>query len=140
MDLEKYLKNNKTSYLAESYKKLLQNEEETKKMIEGDPTLADLAHSELEEVRVQKETLWKQMEEILKEEETEEEFPNEVILEVRAGAGGEEASLFAEILANMYKKYAERKGWAFLEIDISKSDLGGFKDASFEIRGKDVYK
>ena len=140
MDLEKYLKNNKTSYLAESYKKLLQNEEETKKMIDGDPTLVDLAHSELEEIRIQKEVLWKQMEEILKEDEKIEEFPNEIILEVRAGAGGEEASLFAEELAHMYGRFAENQSWSVYPVDESRSSVGGYKEASFEIRGKDVYK
>src|SRR3989344_1285823 len=140
MDLEKHLKNNKTSYLAESYKKLLQNEEETKKMIDGDPTLVDLAHSELEEIRIQKEVLWKQMEEILKEDEKIEEFPNEIILEVRAGAGGEEASLFAEELAHMYGRFAENQSWSVYPVDESRSSVGGYKEASFEIRGKDVYK
>ncbi|KKQ98888.1 MAG: Peptide chain release factor 1 [Parcubacteria group bacterium GW2011_GWC1_39_12] len=119
MDLDKYTQNNKTSYLAESYKKLEKEEASTKEMIESDPALADLANTELESIRLQKETLFKQMEEILREDETEEEFPNEIILEVRAGAGGEEASLFA---------------------DESRSAVGGYKEASFEIRGKGVYK
>lgn len=140
MDLEKYLNNPKTSYLAESYKKLSQDEEDTKKMIEGDPSLADLAHSELEEIRVQKEAILKQMQDILAEEEKEEEFPNEIILEVRAGAGGEEASLFAEELAKMYTTYAKNNGWGVAVIDESLSSTGGYKEASFEIRGRGVYK
>ncbi|MEK7227393.1 MAG: peptide chain release factor-like protein [Patescibacteria group bacterium] len=59
-----------------------------------------------------------------------EEFPNEIILEIRAGAGGVEAALFAEELANMYISYAKRQGWAVSEID----------ELSFEIRGKDAYR
>src|SRR6185295_4499642 len=109
-----------TSYLAESYKKLDKDEVETKKMVEGDSSLADLAHSELEEIKIQKEAILKQMEEILKEDEKEEEFPNEVILEVRAGAGGEEASIFAHELAAMYSRYAENRGWAVSVIDESR--------------------
>jgi peptide chain release factor 1 len=140
MDIDKYLQNNRTSYLAESYKKLERDEEATKEMIKSDPTLTDLAQSELKDLEFQKEALLKQMEDILKEDEKEEEFPNEVILEVRAGAGGEEASLFAEELAHMYCTYAQNKGWAVHSVDESRSAVGGYKEASFEIRGKGVYK
>ncbi|MCX6701812.1 MAG: PCRF domain-containing protein [Candidatus Zambryskibacteria bacterium] len=140
MDIDKYLQNNKTSYLAESYKKLEKEELTTREMIESDPSLSDLAQSELKELEIQKEVLLKQMEEILSEDEKEEEFPNEIILEVRAGAGGEEASLFAEELANMYSRYAENHGWSVQPLDESRSAVGGYKEASFEIRGKNVYK
>ena len=140
MDLEKYLQNPKTSYLAESYKKLEKEENDTQAMVTGDPSLADLAHSELESLKLQKDAILKQMEEILADDEKEEEFPNEVILEVRAGAGGEEASLFAYQLANMYSRYAENQGWKMSVLDESLSAVGGYKEASFEIRGKDVYK
>jgi peptide chain release factor 1 len=80
------------------------------------------------------------MKEIVEQEEKEEEFPNEVILEVRAGAGGEEASLFAEELAKMYTTYAKNQGWGVAVIDESLSSTGGYKEASFEIRGRGVYK
>lgn len=141
MDLEKYLQNNKTSYLAESYRRLEKEEESTREMVKSDPSLADLAQSELKDLEIQKDAIWKQMESILKEEEEkEEEFPNEIILEVRAGAGGEEASLFAEELAHMYSRYAENHGWKVAVVDESRSAVGGYKEASFEIRGKDVYK
>ena len=140
MDLEKFINNQKTSYLAESYKRLEKEEEATRKMIETDPALAELAKSELESLVLQKSEILKQMEEIIKEEEKEEEFPNEIILEVRAGAGGEEASLFAEELAKMYTTYAKNQGWSVFAIDESLSSTGGYKEASFEIRGKGVYK
>ncbi len=140
MDLEKFLQNSKTSYLAESYKRLEKEEEATQKMIDTDPALKELASSELESLRSQKEEIMKQMEEIVKEEEKAEEFPNEIILEVRAGAGGEEASIFAEELAHMYIRYAENNGWKVEALDESRSAVGGYKEASFEIRGKDVYK
>ncbi|MEQ1561240.1 MAG: PCRF domain-containing protein [Nitrospira sp.] len=140
MDLEKYIQNPKTSYLAQEYQRLSKQEEETKSMIEGDSSLADLAKSEIENLKSQKDAILAQMDEILKEEEKEEEFPNEVILEVRAGAGGEEASIFAEDLAHMYTRYAENQGWSVSTVDESRSAVGGYKEASFEIRGKDVYK
>lgn len=140
-DIEKYLQNNKTSYLAETFKKLEKEEESTKEMIASDPSLADLAKGELIELEVQKDAILKQMEEILSECANEtEEYPNEVILEVRAGAGGEEASLFAEELAHMYTNYAENQGWSVKPVDESRSAVGGYKEASFEIRGKGVYK
>ncbi len=139
-DLEKFLQNPKTSFLAETYKKLIANEEATKKMIEEDPSLLDLAEADLDSIKLQKESILKQMTDILTEEEKEEEFPNEIILEVRAGAGGEEASLFAEELALMYTKYAQNKGWNVTVLDESRSAVGGYKEASFQIRGQDVYK
>ncbi len=140
MDLDKYIKNPKTTYLAESYKNLEKQEKETLEMIETDTTLRDLAQGELEELRSQKKNLLEQMDGILVEEEKEEEFPNEIILEVRAGAGGEEASLFAEELALMYTKYAENQGWTVSKINESLSSVGGYKEASFEIHGRGVYK
>lgn len=140
MDLEKFIQNPKTSYLAELYKKLLDEEFATEDMIKHDPSLAELAHSELASLKEQKDTIWAQMEKIVTEEEKEEEFPNEIILEVRAGAGGEEASIFAEELAHMYSRYAENNGWSVQPLDESRSAVGGYKEASFEIHGRDVYK
>ncbi|OGI61245.1 hypothetical protein A2814_00565 [Candidatus Nomurabacteria bacterium RIFCSPHIGHO2_01_FULL_38_19] len=69
-----------------------------------------------------------------------EEFPNEIVLEVRAGAGGDEASLFAWELAHMYEKFSESQGWSWMVNYESKSDLNGYKEASFKIKGKNVYK
>ena len=63
-----------------------------------------------------------------------------VILEIRAGAGGQEASLFAAQLLRMYKNYASRAGWRFQILDESKSELGGYKSAVAEISGPAVYQ
>lgn len=140
MDLDKFLNNSKTSYLAQEYKRLANQEEDTKKMIEADSSMLDLVNAELESIKLQKDAIEKQMKEILAQEEKEEEFPNEIILEVRAGAGGEEASLFAEELAKMYSAYAKSRGWSVFVVDESLSATGGYKEASFEISGKGVYK
>src|SRR5258708_31140362 len=102
MDLKKYKENNKTSYLGDSLERLLKEEEELHALLKGDPSMKEMADEELRSIAVQKDELIKHMEDILSVEEKEEEFPNEVILEVRAGAGGEEAALFAEKLALMY--------------------------------------
>ena len=117
LDLEKYKNNPKTAYLAQAY--LQSVDEESKQMI-----LAE-------------------MEKILGSnngsEETEE-FPNEVVLEVRAGAGGEEASFFARKLADMYTRYADLKGWSARLLYASESSLGGYKEASLEMKGRGVFK
>jgi peptide chain release factor 1 len=140
MDIEKFEKNPKTSYFFSEYKRLTKQEEETKQIIEADISLKDLAYSELESIKLQKESILLQMEAILADEEKEEEFPNEIILEVRAGAGGEEASLFAEELAKMYTTFAKNNGWSVFVVNESLSSTGGYKEASFEIRGRDAYR
>lgn len=140
MDLEQYKQNPKTAFFAESYTKLLREEEELLAMAEHDPAMAELITEDKARIEEQKTLLQKQMEEIVVAEKEEERFPNEIILEVRAGAGGDEASLFAWELAEMYARYAERKGWSYRTLHESSSDLGGYKEASFEVKGKDVYK
>ncbi len=64
----------------------------------------------------------------------------DVIVEVRAAAGGEEASLFAGDLFRMYSRYAERQGWQVDLLDSHASDLGGFKEIVFEVRGRGAYR
>ena len=139
MDLSKYKQNPKTQYLAESLERLLKEEAEVLALGENEE-MKKLAEDDLKNIETQKNELIAQMDEILKEEEKEEEFPNEIVLEVRAGVGGEEAALFAEELANMYRKYADIRSWSVSVLDESWSLLGGYKEASFEIHGKDVYK
>jgi peptide chain release factor 1 len=113
MDLEKYKSNPKTAYMADTLQ-YLTNEADRQALIA-------------------------QMDDILKAEEGSDEFPNEAVLEVRAGVGGEEAALFASELAHMYQAYAVAKGWQWRTLSESKTDLGGYKEAVFEIRGQGVY-
>ena len=139
MDHEQFKENTKTAYLYEMYSKLEKDGEELA-VLEADPSMAEMVKTERANIDTQKDALMSQMKEIIEAEKKEEEFPNEIILEVRAGAGGEEASLFAEELAHMYSRYAEIQGWAVSVVDESRSAVGGYKEAAFEIRGKDVYK
>jgi len=125
--------------LAENLERLLKEEVDVLALQKEDG-MEKLAEKDLENIKIQKDILISQMNEILREEEKEEEFPNEIVLEVRAGVGGEEAALFAEELANMYQKYADNHKWSVIKLYESPSPLGGYKEASFEIRGKDVYK
>lgn len=140
MNIENFRQNSKTAFLAELYLKLEKEEEEIRKMIASDSSFSALAEDELASVSAQKKALMFQMEEIVSKDAVEEEFPNEIILEIRAGAGGDEAALFAEKIAAMYRRYAERRNWVARVLEESKNSLGGCKEITFEIRGKGVYK
>jgi len=140
LDLEQLKKDNKTSYFAEEYERLLGEEKKVSDMVSVDKSLRDLADEELQNINFQKEAIEKQLDEMMKRESEEEEFSNEIILEVRAGAGGDEASLFAWELAHMYERFAEIQKWNWKIINESSNDVGGYKEASFEIKGKDCYK
>ena len=115
MDLSKYKDNPKTAYLAKAVL-MMEGDEEQQKMLIAE------------------------MDKIIAAESASEEFPNEAVLEVRAGVGGEEAALFAQELANMYKGYAAAMGWHARMLSESKTDLGGYKEAVFELRGLGVYE
>jgi peptide chain release factor 1 len=140
LDLDELKKDHNTSYLADMMEKLLREENEVREMLAGDDTLHEMATKELLYIQSEKERIEKQIQDILdKNKEEENESPNEIVLEVRAGAGGDEASLFAWELAHMYEKFAEMEGWQWKTNYESKSDIAGYKEASFEIKGKDVY-
>lgn len=139
MNTEQYKSNPKTAFMAGLYEKLLKDEAEVRGMIEADPAMKEMAEHELASIVEQKDSLKKEMDAIIAADVVEEEKPKEMILEVRAGAGGDEAALFAAELVDMYKRYAETKGWTTKIIDESKNDLGGYKEVSIEIKGKDAY-
>jgi peptide chain release factor 1 len=65
---------------------------------------------------------------------------NEIIIEIRAGTGGEEAALFASTLFEMYKKYAALQGWQVAVLDYNRTTLGGYKNMVFEVSGKDAWQ
>ena len=138
--IEEFRKNKKTTFLAEEYTRLENEEDSIKKMAEKDQGLFALAQEELKNILSRKENLMQTMKNIVNNEEEVEKFPNEAVMEIRAGVGGEEAAIFAEDLAKMYKKFSELKGWLFSAVNESRSALGGYKEASFEIKGKEVYK
>ncbi len=139
-EIKELKKNHQTSYLAEMWEKLFRQETEVREMLASDDSLHEMAGEELKRLQEEKQAVEKQIQDILDKEKEEEEFPNEVVLEVRAGAGGDEASLFAWELAHMYERLTENNNWSWKVNYESKSDQGGFKEASFEIKGKDVYK
>jgi peptide chain release factor 1 len=139
MSEEELKKNPKTAYLMQEYDRLEAQINETRSLAAADTGVRDLAEEEIKRLEELKSGLLEQAREIVAEEKKEEAEPKTVILEVRAGAGGEEAALFAFNLARMYERYAESRGWRFTAVDESKSELGGYKEASFEIVGKGAF-
>ncbi len=122
------------------YEKLIKDEADLKALMESDASMKEMGQADLENLQAQKADIVKQVETIEAAEKQEEEFPNELIMEIRAGAGGDESALFAEELANMYRTYAVNLGWKVSMLDESKADVGGYKEVSMEIHGRDIYK
>ncbi|TYB30273.1 MAG: PCRF domain-containing protein, partial [Candidatus Mcinerneyibacterium aminivorans] len=125
--------------LIEEYKGLKKNIEEAKKILQKneDAGMVQLAKEEL-----------KNSEERIKEVENEvkikllPEDPNDkknIIVEIRAGTGGDEAALFVADLYRMYIKYAEKNDWKYEIIDLNSTGMGGYKEIIFSLKGKYVY-
>ena len=103
----------------------------------GDPELAALAESELPELRERLGKLEAELTTRLLPKDPDDD--KNVIIEIRAGTGGDEASLFAADLYRMYSRYAERQGWKQEAMSTSASEVGGFKEIIFQLSGADVY-
>jgi peptide chain release factor 1 len=130
MNIGPFKENPKTSFLAGLYEKLEKDEKEVRAMIEKEPAMKELAENDLASILEQQKSLEKEMADILAADVEIEEIPKEAILEVRAGAGGDEATLFAAELLDMYKRYAEVRGW--------KSKVSD--DLTLELKGPGVYE
>lgn len=139
-ELEQFNENYSTQFFASQIKKLIGQLDEACELA-ADPEMAELAADDIKNIEVQLETYIQQARDIIKkEEEASKESPKEIIMEIRAGAGGDEASLFAKEVAEMYERYIETQPWSWKAVDASLNELGGYKEASFEIKGEDVYK
>lgn len=139
LNLSELKKDHRTNYLAEMLEKLLREEAEVREMLASDETLHELASKELQTIQTEKERIETQIQAILDKDKEEAEQANEVVLEVRAGAGGDEASLFAWELAHMYERFVDSKGWQWKTNYEQKNEISGYKEASFEIKGQGVY-
>jgi peptide chain release factor 1 len=104
----------------------------------GDAELGALAQSELPELRSRKEALEAELTKLLLPKDPDDD--KNVIVEIRAGTGGGEASLFAADLYRMYSKFAERRNWRLETMSSSPSEVGGFKEIIFLLAGTDVYR
>jgi len=121
------------------YRRLSQALEEARAIAaEGkDPDMVALAQEEMAQAQAGIEALQEKLRRALLPKDPFDE--KDVIVEVRAAAGGEEASLFAGDLYRMYSRFAERKGWTVEVLDSHPSDLGGFKEIIFEAHGRGAY-
>ncbi len=104
---------------------------------EQEPELRALAREELDTLTQERDTLMATIRQMLVPRDPDDE--RNVIVEIRAGTGGEEAALFAAELYRMYTKYAERQRWKVELIDLSETGIGGMKEAVFEVNGKGAY-
>jgi len=120
----------------EDYKKVRQGIEDARHLL-ADPELRKMAESEIEVLGRREKTLEAELRTMLLPKDPYDE--KNVILEIRAGAGGDEASLFAQDLLRMYSRFAEHRGWTFEIMDTSLSPIGGIKEAVANIRGKGVW-
>lgn len=136
--LQEFRDNQKTQFLMTQFDILLEQLAEANAMAD-DPDMAELAAEEVATLEAQAKGQYEEMERIIASAKEEEAKPYGVTLEVRAGAGGDEAALFAEELANMYLRYAEGRGWRTSVNHESRSGVGGYKEASFEILHPEVY-
>ncbi len=137
--LNTFRTNDRTMYHMTQFDRLLVRQKEALDLRENDASMRELAEDELVAIEKEAQALYEEMERILKATEEEETRPYGVILEVRAGVGGEEAALFAEELAHMYQKYAETEGWQSTVIAESRASQGGYKEGTFEFIGNEVY-
>lgn len=102
-----------------------------------DKEMRELAEMEYYELKEQLPALEKEIKVLLLPKEEDDE--KNAILEVRAGTGGDEAALFAAVLFEMYQRYSQKQGWKFEILDANENGIGGYKEASAKITGKDVF-
>lgn len=121
------------------YKKLADTYQEDEAIVKAkeDPELAAMAEEELKELKPEIEAYEEKLTILLLPKDPNDE--KNIIMEIRAGAGGDEAALFAGDLFRMYTRYAENKGWKVELMDSSPTGLGGFKEVVFMVSGQDVY-
>ncbi|HPD64731.1 MAG TPA: peptide chain release factor 1 [Bacteroidia bacterium] len=146
LDQKRYIRLNKEySELSEivevyhEYRDLMSNIEENKNIIhtDKDPELRELAKADLEELLARKEPLEEKIKLMLIPPDPADN--KNAIVEIRAGTGGDEASIFAGDLFKMYEKYAAAKGWKIEVVDFNPGSTGGFKEIIFEVSGQKVY-
>lgn len=145
-DMNRYVKLNKEysdlkEYvdIYEDYKNVLNNIESSKSVLktEKDEEFREMAKMELDELEDRLPILEEQIKLMLIPKDPDDD--KDVIIEIRAGAGGDEASIFAGDLYRMYTKYIESRGWKHEITTINEGTAGGFKEISFEVSGKNVY-
>ena len=121
------------------YESLMSNVEEAQEIISdgSDAEMVEMAKMQMEEAKAQIPALEEEMRVLLIPKDPDD--AKNIVMEIRAGAGGDEASIFAGDLHRMYTKYCESKGWKVEVVDFNDGTSGGFKEIIFEVSGEDVY-
>ncbi len=122
-------KNFATAYLAQEYERLEAEKVSARAAAGSDPDLQNLVQEDERRTQERQTAILSEIELILAKEQEEVELPRSIVMELRAGAGGDEATIFARDLEEMYKKYAESRGWKLRAID----------DLTFEIASPEAY-
>ncbi|MBS3811095.1 MAG: peptide chain release factor 1 [Halanaerobiales bacterium] len=137
--LKKHAKLKKIVNYYKEHKKLKKGIEEAREIIEEDDSeMQELAEMEIKDLKPRLQELEEKLPIMLLPENPQDE--KNVIVEIRAGAGGDEAGLFAADLFRMYTRYAENNNWKWELMSANESGVGGFKEVIFSVEGKDVYK
>lgn len=125
--------------LVQTYQKYRQTKKdiESNKELLADSDFAAMAKDELKQLEPQLESLTKQLQVLLLPQDPNDQ--KNILLEIRAGAGGEEAALFASELYRLYQKFCERQGWRFEVMSVSQAEKGGFKEVVALVEGQKVY-
>lgn len=132
-DLEKIVKR------FDEYQNVLDNLKSTKELLktEKDEDFRDMAKAELDELETRRDELEEELKFMLIPKDPDDH--KDVIMEIRAGAGGDEAAIFAGDLYRMYERFIDSKGWNKELISLSEASSGGFKEIVFSVSGEDVY-
>jgi peptide chain release factor 1 len=121
-DLKKRIEENKTIITAQE-----------------DPELISLAESEIIQLKEKEKIIEADLKKLIKDKENDSKYASSVIIEIRAGTGGDEAAIFAADLFRAYSKYSQTQGWKQKVLDSKPTELGGFKEIIFELSGKDTF-
>ncbi|MCW3107465.1 MAG: prfA [Segetibacter sp.] len=123
---------------AEEYRKVLADYDLSREALNSnDEDMRELAKMEMPELEEKKEKLEKELTKLLIPKDPQDD--KNAILEIRAGTGGDEASLFAGDLLNMYLRYASKRGWKTSLVSENEGTAGGYKEVLVEVQGEDVY-
>ena len=124
---------------GETYKTLLANQQEAEEILKdgSDPEMVEMAKLQLDEAKTELPKLEEEIKYLLIPKDPED--GKNVVIEIRAGTGGDEASIFAGDLYRMYSKYCQDQGWNTHFVDANEGTSGGYKEIIFEVSGEEVY-
>jgi peptide chain release factor 1 len=130
---------NKLVERGETYKTLLANQQEAEEILKdgSDPEMVEMAKMQLDEAKTELPKLEEEIKYLLIPKDPED--GKNVVIEIRAGTGGDEASIFAGDLYRMYSKYCQDQGWNTHFVDANEGTSGGYKEIIFEVSGEEVY-